>query len=457
MRQRYKFMFLAIAILLVGCSDNNNDTVAGDGAIRALHAISDLGPVNFLIEETTLANLNFKEATGVNEFDDLEYEFSFEVLLPDDSEFTEILSQTLDVNSETEYFFVLAGSFATPELFLWEQFGRNWAEEIDEAEDNDTEVTVMEVSFGHVSSELGSIDIYLESPGTSPLSANPVGTIGYSEFLTATELDAGEYQLVLTPEGDASTILFASDPLDIAAATSNLFAFLDDGGLTTADFSVRWIGSGLGLELADLETEAVFSTVHAAFGSSPVDVIGDGDFANPLASNLAFGERSPETTVDKGILNLIVTPAGDPGVFLAQRTSDLSAGTYNRLHLVGLPGDLQAVVLGYDKRKLATHARAQLFQGAVRFQTLDAYLVDSTTDISLIGPGYSSFLYGTRSGYSQREPGDYVLVLTETGTKNVIGGPLEMQLEAGRVYDFVIVDASDITAAEILVFEEGND
>ena len=442
------------SLLLVGaCSSSNDDTVTGKGSIQALHAIPDIGTVSFLIEETLLSSLTFKNASGISEYDDLEYEFRFDILLPDDTEATTLVSSTLRVDAETEYTFVLAGSLAAPELIIWEQFGRDWAEELETAEDNDTTVTVMEVSFGNLSNSVGTVDVYLEEPGTSPEFATPKTTIGYSDLRSAIELTAGTYQLVLTPVGDPTNILLASDPIEVPAATSNLLAIMDDGGETTAEFSVRWIGTSLGLELYDIDLLSEVTVVHGAMGTGPVDVISGGDFANPLVSGLDYAAESAAAIVDPGTLNVNVTPAGNPGVFLAERAFTIDKGTFNRLYLVGLPGDVQAALFEEDRRQVSTHAKFQLFQGATRFSTVDVYIVDTDVDIALIGPSFFSLIYGTSTGLGTYAPGEYNLVVTEANTKNVIGGPYLLDLVAGENTGGMILDSASITATDVLFFD----
>jgi len=201
------WLMLISAGWLSACSSSNDGTVTGDGSVRGIHAIPELGTVTFLIEETSLGTLNYKEASGTAEYDNLNYDFSFDVLLPGDSEATRLATENVTVNAETEYTFVLTGTLADPEIILWEQRGRNWDQELEDAEDNDTEVTVMEVSFGHLDTELGPVDVFFESPGTSPQSAKPLGTIEYGNQLPATELTEGDYQLIVTPTGDDSVRL----------------------------------------------------------------------------------------------------------------------------------------------------------------------------------------------------------------------------------------------------------
>ena len=444
---------LSLALFAAACSDSGED-ITGEGSIQALHAMIDIGSVSFLIEETELSSLNYKESSGVSEFDDLEYEFSFEVFLPDDDEATVLVSTTLSVNRETDYLFALAGTFADPELVLWEQFGRDWDDELEEADDNDTEVTVMEVSFGSLWKSDQAVDVYFEEPGTSPLSATPIATLGYTNLQTAIELTADEYQLVLTPPGDPETILFASDPLSVFAATSNLFVVMDDGGETAADFTVRWIGTSLGTELFDINLEPEVSVVHAALGTDAIDVLSGGTDDAPLATDLPFQSVSAPVAVEDGVLNVNVTPAANPGVFLAEQAFSLASGSINRLYFVGPPGFNNVVLLRLNERVLATHARLQLFQAASRFSTVDIYLVDTDVDIALIGPNFGSIIYGTGTSMLDFDPGDYNLVVTEPGTKTIVSGPTPLSLEAGSRTGIVLLDSANLNAVDILLIDE---
>ena len=449
-----QLIWLATLFLLAGCPDSNRtETVTGEGSIQALHAVPDLGSVSFLIEETLLSTLTYKQASGITEFDNLEYTFRFDVLLPGDTETTTLSTATITVDDETEYTFVLAGSLTDPELIIWEQFGRDWADEVATATDNDTTVTVMEVSFGNLAEVVGTVDVYLEAPGTSPEFATPKTTIGYSDFRTAIELPADEYQLVLTPPGDPGNILFASDPVTISAATSNLFSIMDDGGATTAPFTVRWIGASLGVDLFDINLFSELTVVHGALGTDAVDVISGGNFADPLVEGLDYSSTSTTAIIDPGTLNINVTPAGNQGVFLAERAFDVFKGTFNRLYLVGLPGDLQAALFAENRQAISTHAKFQVFQGATRFSEVDIYIVGTDIDISLIGPTYASLIYGTSTGLATFVPDEYNLIVTEAGTKSIIGGPYLLDLVAGENEGSMILDSPSITATEMLFFD----
>jgi hypothetical protein len=454
MPYRFVLVLFSILALATGCSSSNGDTVSGKGSVRGLHAIPELGTASFLIEETVLSSLDYKDASGISEYDDLNYDFNFDILLPGDSETTRLATRNLSVDAETAYTFVLTGTLENPSIILWEYFGRDWAQELEDADEADTEVTVLEVAFGHIDAGLGALDVFLEAPGSSPASALPRGTIEHGALLPPIEIVEGDYQLVLTPAGEPETILFASEAIELPAATTNLFTVMDGGGMTTADFSVRWIGASLGAELTDLFVQPELDVLHAAFGTEPVDVIVGDAFDAPFAAGLAWSGLSEGAVLDRETEFLVVTPAGNPGVFLAQKEIDFQPDTYNRLLLAGLPGSLQTVLLSHDKRRLATHARVQIFHAAARFQTMDIYLAADDVDITLTGPNVPSALFGSGTGYVAREAGAYNVVLTAPGTKSIIGGPFPVELEQGRNYGIVVVDAPDITAADIFVFDQ---
>ncbi|MEO1119521.1 MAG: hypothetical protein AAFX75_16765, partial [Pseudomonadota bacterium] len=87
-------------------------------------------------------------------------------------------------------------------------------------------------------------------------------------------------------------------------------------------------------------------------------------------------------------------------------------------------------------------------------QTLDIYLVEDDVDIALIGPTFGSVLFGTGNSYIPFEAGSYNLVFTEPGTKTIVGGPFGLDLDAGRNYGLVAVDEDDITAVDVLIYDQ---
>ncbi len=451
---RSGFVLFASIFILSACGDRHDDVVTGKGSIRAINAAPDVGVVTFLIEELPLGSLDFKEISGTANYDDLEYTFNFDLFLPGDVEATRLISQSLQVATDQEYTFVLAGGFDAPELLLWKQFGRDWADELSDADEAGTTVTVLEVSFGHVSKNLGPVDAYLEAPGTSPAFAVPRGTLDYGDFIEAEEIQSGVYQLVLTEPNNPANILFASHPVSLNAAVSDLFAIMDDGGVSTADFGVRLMGQGVGTEIIDLNTRAEFRAVHAALGTDPIDVFEGSDFAIPVISDLRFGEISPTVDLELGIRDFNVTPVGNVGVLLDQQQASISQGVLHTMYLVGLPGNMSSLIVADSQRRLANYSKLRIMQSAVRFAQTDIYLLPEGSDIGLVGPNVPSLLFGQTSGYLSVSPGAYDLTFTFPSTKTVIGGPFRLDLDGSGIYGVALVDAPDITMGDIIRLDD---
>ena len=444
------------ASALGACSSGSSDVeeATGEGSISGLHAISDLGPVNFMIEETTIANIDYKEFSGIVEYDDLTYNFNFDILLPDETEFTRMATAELSVVADTAYTFVLTGSLADPQITLWQQINRDWQPLIDEAEANETEVTILDASFGHVAHDVGTLDIYLAEPGTVPALGNEVATISFGTLWESTEMDAGEYQLIATDPGDPANYRFASDPFTLGSAVSVNFVIMDADDSVSSEFVVRLIGSGTGTQLVEINATSSMRVVHAADNTGALDVIiGDG-FTDPFVSSLAFGERSGEKEVQPGVLNLNVTPEGNPGSFLAEETISVLKGGKYSFYLSGLPGQLNGFLLPDSTRRLVTHSLLRVYQGSARVSIVDFYVAPRDSDISLLSPTMVSLPYTSAAGYQQWIPGSYDLVFTLPGTKTIVGGPMQVELDALGIYDVVATDTSQTDRVDVLFFSD---
>ncbi|MEO0972941.1 MAG: DUF4397 domain-containing protein [Pseudomonadota bacterium] len=453
-----RILLFALAALLVGCENELDTSPVPEAAlVRGLHAMTDVDRVTFLVEEAgadpaEIARLSFQSATGLAGFDEEPFTFSFE-LTPDDDDDDAVLLIAADatLEDETLYDFVLAGSFAAPELLVWSQPQRDWEQELDDADEEDLEITELDVSFGHAARGEGAVDLYLEVPGTSPSFATPQGTLAFGELLLVGAVEEGTYQIVITPAGDPDTITLATDDIELSAATTTLFALLDEAGASTDSLSLRQLGSGGATTWRDVDATAALSVLHAASGTEGVDVYEVQDFDAPLFGDIRFGEVSDEINTEPGELDLAITPAGEVGVFLDQETLQLAAGAFRRLFLFGSPGDLQTESLSYDQRSFVMEGRVRVFNAAERFERLDVYLVDPTVDIALASPTYPSLRFGSASGLSGMALGEYNLLVTEEDTDNVIAGPVELNVAEGDVVELVLTDATDITEVDVLV------
>jgi hypothetical protein len=439
-----------------GCSSDSStfEEATGKGSISALHAISDLGPVSFLIEETTLAIIDYKQVSGITEYDNLTYNFNFDILLPEETEYTRLAAREVSVVADTGYTFILTGSLANPEIILWEQFDRDWQAVLDDASDNGTDVTILDVAFGHLANEVGDLDIYISTPGTVPVPGNQIATVAFGGFQESIETESGEYQLIVTNAGDPDNYLFASEPFTLASALSISFVVLAPDESGSASLVVRALGSGTGTELVDINATASMRVVHAADNTGALDVVVGDQFSTPFVSDIEFGVRSAENNIESGNLNLNITPAGNSGSFLAEESITILNGARYSLYLTGLPGQLVGFLLRDSARRVSTHALLRVYQGAARLNTLDFYLIPTGSDIALLSPSISSIVYTGATGYQLVTPDIYDLVFTLPGSKTIVAGPLRQDLSALGIYDAVTTDTSQTDIADLLFYED---
>ena len=139
----------------------------GDGNVRGINAIVTSPELIFLNEEQPIGNVNYRDVAGFKEWDDLTYNFNFDILLPDTEQAERLATQFIDVQADFEYTVVLTGTLANPSILFWEAEEKEWT---------GTE-TVFEVDFVHLSPLLGQVDIYYAPTGTAPVSGNQIGTL----------------------------------------------------------------------------------------------------------------------------------------------------------------------------------------------------------------------------------------------------------------------------------------
>ncbi|MGH8168853.1 MAG: DUF4397 domain-containing protein, partial [Woeseiaceae bacterium] len=201
---RYALALAAAGLLLGGCSETTRPEATGKGNIRGINSVATAADVTFLIEERALGGLAYKNATSVQEFDDLTYNFNFDARVPGQSTLRRIATETVDVVPDMNYDFVLTGTLDAPSIVLWESEERQW-------EGSETE---FEVSVGHVASGTGTVDVYFAATGSAPVAGSARGTLSFGDRLPAFEVENGEYQLIVTAAGNPAAVLFTARTRD---------------------------------------------------------------------------------------------------------------------------------------------------------------------------------------------------------------------------------------------------
>ena len=108
MRRIFVFLACIGALSLAGCtSESALPNPTGKGVVRAIHAIPGATSVTFRIEERTLGNINYGQASPPATYDDFEYNFNFDIFVPASRDATRIASVTQKVDADREHVFAL--------------------------------------------------------------------------------------------------------------------------------------------------------------------------------------------------------------------------------------------------------------------------------------------------------------------------------------------------------------
>ncbi len=430
------------AAMLGGCAETSLPEATGKGTINMINAMPASPSVAFLIEERVLGGVAYKVAHGAQSFDDLTYNFNFEYIVPGDTAPIRTATVFLDVVADNEYTFVLTGSVTAPDVTLWERPQRDWS---------GTE-TVFEAAIAHLSPALGDVDLYFATTGTAPVLGEERAKLSFGERLPEIDLEAGEYEFIITARDDPAMILYQSGPVNYSARVSYTLTIFDADASITGNISVRSISTlGLSSELPDANTMPTLRTLHAAFGTENIDIYRDNDFTTAIFSNLAFGETTLDLEVPDGAVDYTYTAVGNPGAIINDLNQLIPAGRRVSAFLIGLQGGESRITLTDDRRSVETHAKLRLIQAAANFDTMDLYLVDAGTDIADVDPLAANLTFAFVSDFGPTIPGNYDLILTLPGEKTLIAGPIPLDLVNGDVVELLIIDTVDPMIADVAV------
>lgn len=445
---RRLFALAAIVVVVTaasGCAESTRPKATGKGDIRGINAIVTAPDVTFLIEERGLGNVSFKASSGFSTYDDLPYNFNFDVLLPGDLERTRVATQFIDVVLDTEYTVVLTGTIANPSTFVWEDPIREWS---------GTE-TVSEVFFAHLAPSIGELDVYFAAPGTAPVLGQAVGSLTNGNRLPGMDFEAAQYEVILTPKDDPATTIYQSVPFGTTAQNQVTIAVFDPDPSVPGNVAASFIGRGsTSVVLADANSPPQVRTLHAAFGTENFDGYFNSDFSNVIFPDIGFQELSPYADVTSGTPLFTATPVGNSGAVIHENEILVSVGTRRTIVLAGQPGGLLYLALVDSARSLETFPVIRILNASLNTEVLDIYMVEPGTPIDdVIFPLFRGLPSLLDTGFTNSAQGMLELTVTLFGEKTPIATPLLLDLANGDVFDIVIVDSVDPAIVETLVFD----
>jgi hypothetical protein len=441
---------LLASMLVAGCAESTRPKANGKGFIRGINSIVTAPELIFRIEERSVGSVNFRDVAGFDEWDGLNYNFSFDLFLPGASSPDRIATEAVDILAETEHTMVLTGTLDNPSIWSWQTPRRVWS---------GTE-TVFEADFIHVSPLLGEVDIYYAVEGTPPVLGNEIGTLTSTERLPYLEFPAGDYELIITAPDDPTTILFQSSALTRAPAERISIAIFDPDPSITAPVGVNIIfAGGASQGLSDINSPPLVRTYHAAFGTENFSGYFNNDFNNVIYPNVAFGEISAYADITETLTPLTLTAVGDPTDIIHEVEIQSVINSKRTLFLFGEPdglleGALFTRVIPNDARPLSTFPVIRVTNFSSNLSGLDIYDVESGTVIDEdVLPRFAGTVAGLTTQFFDTKTGARDIVITLNGEKDPVAAPLVLDLANGSVVDMVILDTINPTAVELKIVE----
>lgn len=415
----------------------------GKGVFRAINAIPGSPSVAFRIEERALDTLAYKASSSPERFDDFEYNFNFDISVPGESDQRRIATVTAQVEADREHFFVLTGTIDNPTVFTWTSDIRVWGE---------TE-TVFEQRFAHLSESLGDIDIFFQDPAEPLAPGGHVARLSFGDVVDFSEFAGGEYTITVTAADDVNTVHFVSSPLTYVARGSNTLSLFDGDGNDTGPFMMSLTtASGQSLRITDPAYPTTLRFINGSVTLGTVDVYSDETLTELLVADVEFGVPTAELDIMLEERTYYFTPAGSVASTLFSATAPTPpSSTPTEFFLFGDTDDWRGINASIDRASTTTIAKVALYHAAVNNPSFETFVLERGAEVTEDDfPALQRPSLGLPSSTFTLDAGSYDVYITAGGTRDVIGGPYQLDVALGDVVLLLAADDPLDTAVVVL-------
>lgn len=270
---------------------------------------------------------------------------------------------------------------------------------------------------------------------------------------------------------NASTGLDVIPPNTLTVTEQNrvLFVIADNIGPgatpVVIDALVSATGTGAtGVLFANPVDDAELAFANVTAGSPPYNIIGGLNLQSTLATNIGFGQKSPYGNVNAGTAGTIAAPTATPTLLTFLVSFSSSPDQSYTEYAVGPLATISGVVLQDDRRTVPTQGEFRFLQAAYTLQfgpSVDIYLAPHGTvlDISATNtnrppPNFPAIAYKGSTPYVQVTAGTYDAYFANTGTSDIILGPVPLAIANGTITTYVFTNSTS-GSLELLPFKDG--
>ncbi|MBM37459.1 MAG: hypothetical protein CMO97_00105 [Woeseia sp.] len=457
---KYFFAILIIInTLLIGACEDSSESIfiepTGKGTFRMINAIKAAPTINFTIEQKILAGANYRSSTNLYQYDDLDYQFNFDVRYAGSSFATLLSSQQLNVIADTEYTFLVNGSLENPSITIWEY------------SDQDANIlaTSFNIRFAHTAESFGNLDYYFNLSGETPVIGDVIGTISFGEIMAPINFVEGDYVLTITEEGLPNSIVFQSDVVSLESGARYTITPFDGGENTTGPMIVKYYSTitGVGAQnegaITDINYPSTSEFVNASLEMNAVDIYEGSITASsiPWAADHNFKDITNEVQLPSGNDPFIYVPTGLTSPELINFTvgdNDGNDGIRARTFAVGKNNEFEISTYLPDRRPIDTAAKLEIFNANSNFNSVDIYVVEADTLIDEQTPIISDVSSNSTTGPALLPADSYDIYITQSSEKNILTGPIRLDVELRDVFSGIIFDEVDPSIVDLQIFEE---
>ncbi|MCH8498898.1 MAG: DUF4397 domain-containing protein [Marinobacter sp.] len=432
---------LALSVGLYGCNSSSSTPRTN---VSIIHASSDAPAVNATVAGQTIQGADYKDVARVQVRTGTR-SVSVDARLPGAATKTVIGPVDLDFNRNTNYEIIAIGNVGDDSL------------EPLVLTDTRTSVPSSQVRLrvAHLSPVAenaagGPVSVYLTAPGANLAEVDPAFSFSFKDVIDPILVDAGTYQIRVTPEG-SSTVVYDSGEVALPGGANLLVGAVDNTFYGNAPISLLVLNNGQKFtDIPDVGSGAGLRAVHSASAdaASDVDVYIDTALTASPTFSFSFGDTFPSPAVlggyaelEEGTRDIKITPAGVESAAI-EASPTLALGSASTVIAVGNGVDaaLEALLVADNNRAVATAARLRVIHAAAEAPVVDVFLVptgdtpeETNQAIANASPTIPGFAYKENTGYLDVPAGEYVVVI-RSGDGNELFRSGEINLSTGRVY-----------------------
>ena len=475
-RLRYVAPLLLASVTLVSCLGSSSEATTH---VRGINLVTDSPTLALEVDTTAVATADYGNMTSLAAAHPGSHALQVAGVIPSDLVTQPTVTYTpfgtpttQDLVAGTSYTVVAYGKTADPKYLITSS-----TELTNGVPDNTIIYQIINAAPNGP-----PVEVYITAPEAGVATATKVGTLNFGQSTSETSL------AVAVPVGQINTgatlsanitielrnpttgaSIIAPSTITVAEQNRVLFVVADNIGPGATPIAIDALVSTVGAaasgnQLANLTDNAELAFANVSADSPPYVVIGGLSLQDTLAASVAFGQKSAYAKVLGNNAGTIAAPVSNPTAltFISSFASKPD-GSYSE-YAVGPFATVAGVVLADDRRTVPTQGEFRILNADASLQygpNVDIYLVvhGSVLDItaqntSRPAPNFPGVVYKTATSYTQLAAGTYDLYFADTGTSDIILGPLPLVIKNGTNITYVLVNAPSGTL-ELLAFNDG--